>query len=501
LKTEPRWSLIVAILGSAMAFIDSTVVNVALPVMQRVLHATVSQMQWVVEAYMLLLSALVLVGGALGDRFGRKRIFVSGVIFFAVASAACGAAPDATLLIVARAVQGVGAALLIPGSLALISAAYPENERGKAIGTWSAASAITTAVGPLIGGFLVSHASWRWLFYLNVPIAVVVVVLALGRVEETRNETASKAVDGLGAALAVTGLGIIVFALLDAPRLGGVTGSTVLGLLAAGVAILGVFVFAEARQREPMVPLGLFRSPMFAATNLLTLLLYAALGGGLFFVPFNLIQVQKYSATEAGASFVPFVVLISVMSVVMSQLVKRVGPRLPLVVGPLVAAAGFALLAVPGVGGGSYWTTFFPGTVTLGLGMGITVAPLTTSVMGSVDTRHAGVASGINNSISRVATVLAVAALGVVLSTRFRNVLGEHLEPMGLSAGVRATIDAQRAQLAAADLEAVPPELHSALRAALEDAYVAGFRALMLTCAGLATLGALVFGLTFRPKR
>jgi EmrB/QacA subfamily drug resistance transporter len=331
-----------------MAFLDGTVVNVALPVMQRELGIAVDQVQWIVEAYALLLASLVLVGGALGDRYGRKRVFLLGVGIFAIASAGCGLAPEATSLIVARAAQGVGAALLVPGSLALISGAYGDEMRGKAIGTWSAFSAMTAAVGPVAGGWVVEHASWRWLFFFNAPVAVAVVVLAWRRVGEMRDESAPKHLDSIGATLVTVGLGIVTFALVDSARAPGTT--RMLLLLALGAAVLATFIVVEARSRAPMVPLTLFRSRTFTGANLLTFALYAGLGGGLFFVPFDLIQVQGYSPTAAGAAWLPFIVLVSAMSRWAGGLVARVGARVLLVGGPLVAAAGFALLAAPGTG-------------------------------------------------------------------------------------------------------------------------------------------------------
>jgi EmrB/QacA subfamily drug resistance transporter len=499
---SPLASLVVAILGSTMAFLDGTVVNVALPVMQRQLAGTVAEMQWIVEAYALALASLVLVGGALGDKYGRRRVFSGGVILFALASAACGAAPSTTAVIVARAVQGVGAALLVPGSLALISAAYPDDKaRGRAIGTWSSSSAVTGAIGPVLGGWVVAHASWRWLFLLNVPVGAVVVIFAARHVKETRDETATARVDVLGAALAVLGLGAIVFALLDAPNAGGITGTRTLVLLGAGAATLLAFVIAETRQQHPMVRLSLFRSRTFTGTNLLTLVVYAALGGGFFFIPFNLIQVQGYSPAAAGASLLPLIALISVMSPWAGKLVDRFGMRVPLIVGPLLVGGGFTLLAVPTLGG-TYWTTFFPGMVVLGVGMGVTVAPLTTAVMGSVDSRHAGVASGVNNAVARAAGLLAVAALGVALTVRFNHALDVELDAMSAPANVRAAIDAQRSSLAGADLGAVDPALRAAAQHALDVAFAAGFRVLMLICAALGVAGALFAWLLVeaRPK-
>lgn len=472
-----------------MAFLDGTVVNVALPVMQRELGLTVAGAQWVVEAYALLLASLVLVGGALGDRYGRKLVFLTGVVLFSAASAACGAAPTSLLLIAARAVQGVGAALLVPGSLALISAAYTDDQaRGRAIGTWSSFSAITATVGPVAGGWVVTHASWRWLFYFNVPIGALVLALASRAVPETRDEAAPRTMDWGGATLVTLGLGLVVYGLIDAGKVAGSSGE--IALIVLGVVTLALFVFVESRLAAPMVPLALFRSSTFSGVNLLTLLLYGALGGALFLVPFDLIQVQGYSPTAAGASLLPLVLLVSAMSPAAGALSARIGPRLLLAIGPLVAGAGFFLLALPGIGG-SYFSTFFPGMAVLGLGMGVTVAPLTTAVMGSVDRRHAGVASGVNNAVSRAAGLLAVAVLGVVLQSRFDHALDAKLETLQLPASIAAKVAAERTKLGAAQLDDVGP-LHDALRDAFARAFVAGFRTVMLACAALAALGGVV---------
>jgi EmrB/QacA subfamily drug resistance transporter len=473
-----------------MAFLDGTVINVALPVMQRSLGATVGQVQWIVEAYALLLASLVLVGGALGDRLGRRRVFSAGIVLFAVASAACGAAPRVGLLIAARAIQGVGAALAVPGSLSLISAAYPEEARGAAIGTWSAASAITAAIGPVAGGWVVAHASWRWVFFFNAPVAALVVALAARKVEETRDPDAPPRLDVAGAALATVGLGLVVYALVEAGPSGGVASARAVTLLLLGSATLAGFIALEARVTSPMVPLSLFRSRTFAGANLLTLLLYAALGGGLFFVPFDLIQVQRYGPAAAGAALLPLIFLISIMSRRAGALAARIGPRRLLGAGPLVAAVGFALLALPGAGG-SYWTTFFPGIVVLGIGMGLTVAPLTAAVMGAVDPRHAGVASGINNAVARAAGLLAVAALGVLLVARFNHALDSALAGLPLSETGTRVVERQRARLGGAELSGLEVASRARVAAAFDDAYVAAFRTLMLACAALAALAAI----------
>ncbi len=496
-----RWALVAAVLGSSMAFLDGTFVAVALPVMQTELSADPAQAQWIVEAYLLLLSSLVLVGGALGDRFGRRRVFLAGTVLFALASVGCGLSPTALPLIAARAVQGVGAALLVPGSLSLISAAYPEeSQRGAAIGTWSAASAIMSAAGPVAGGWVVTNASWRWLFFVNVPLAAAVVLVAGRWVRETRDEQARGRLDLQGAALVTVALGAVVYALVDAGRRGGLGHPILIACLIAGLVLLVLFVLHERRAAQPMVPLALFRSRTFSGVNLLTLLLYGALGGGLYFLPFDLIQVQGYTPTEAGAALLPLVALISVLSPFAGAFAARAGMRLPLIAGPLVAALGFVLLGVPTVGD-SYAMTFLPGVTVLGLGMGVTVAPLTTAVMGAVDSRHAGLASGINNALARAAGLLAVAALGVVLASRFDSALDERAFGLKLDGHSARVLAEQRAQLGAADFSAIAePGLRASLGATVKAAYAAAFRSVMFGCGLLAASGALAAAV-FVPKR
>ncbi len=486
------WVLVATILGSSMAFIDGTVVNVALPVLQTDLRATVADVQWVVEAYSLFLSALILVGGSLGDLYGRKRIFATGIALFTLASIFCGLAPTITFLIIARAVQGIGGALLVPGSLAIISATFDSKQRGLAIGTWSGFTSITTVLGPVLGGWLVQYASWRWVFFINVPVAVIVLVILFWRVPESFGEETFRRLDYPGVVLATLGLGGIVFGLIEAGNLG-LGNPEVLVALAIGVIALIAFVTVEARSRAPMVPLSLFRSPTFSGANLLTLLLYAGLGGALFFVPFNLIRVQGYTPTEAGAATLPMIVIMFLLSRWSGGLVSRYGAKIPLVIGPLIAAAGFALFARPDIGG-SYWTTFFPAAVVLGLGMAIAVAPLTTAVMGSVGPQRAGTASGINNAVSRTAGLIAIAILGLVVLAVFSSSLASHLAALSgsISQPVLQTVEAQKNLLVGIQIPAgVGSHGHAVLQQAINESFVTSFRLAMFISSGLALASAL----------
>jgi EmrB/QacA subfamily drug resistance transporter len=494
-----RWVLAAAIIGSGMTFIDGTVVNVALPVLQEKLDATVAQTQWVVESYMLLLAALILVGGSLGDHYGRRRVFSLGVALFAAASLWCGLAPDVHQLILARAAQGVGAALLVPGSLALISATFSREQRGRAIGTWSGFTSIAAGTGPLLGGWLVESVSWRWIFFINLPLAVVVLVISWWRVPESRDEEASGRLDWPGALLATTGLGGVVYGLIEAGGRG-FSDRVVIASFAVGAAALAGFVFVEARGPNPMMPLGLFRSRNFSGANLMTLFLYAALGGAMFFLPFNLIQVQGYTATAAGAALMPFVLTMFLLSRWAGGLVDRYGAKLPLVVGPVVAAVGFLLFTRPGVGG-SYWTTFFPAVMVMSLGMATSVAPLTTTVMTSVAERYAGVASGINNAVSRLGSLLAVAALGVVVLGAFNRHLDSRLASLPLPPEARLQLEGQRGKMAAAEIpNGLDAGKKDELRRALNESFVAGFRLAMRIGAGLALLSALSAWLMIEGK-
>ena len=491
-KRAAPWVLAATIIGSSITFIDSTVVNVALPVLQRELGTDIVGAQWVVEAYSLMLSALILVGGSLGDRLGRKRVFSMGIMLFAIASAGCGLAQTTAQLIAARAVQGVGAAMLVPGSLAIISASFSKEDRGRAIGTWSGFTAIAAGAGPVMGGWLIENVSWRWIFFINLPLAVVVLAITWWRVPESRDESAGERVDILGAAAATLGLGGVVYGLVEAGGRG-FTDPRVVVSLVVGAVLLLLFVIVE-RKRGPraMLPLALFRSRTFTGANLLTLFLYAALSGLMFFLPFNLIQVQGYSATEAGASFLPFVLTMFLLSRWAGGLVKRYGAKLPLVFGPIVASVGFALFILPGAGAESYWIGFFPAIMVMSLGMAASVAPLTTTVMGAVEERHAGIASGINNAVSRTAGLLSIAVLGVVMTGVFARNFDASLKSLDIPAETRAELQAQASRLATVSIpEQLKNETKQAVKQAVEESFVSGFRVVILIGAALALTSAL----------
>ncbi|HMC57791.1 MAG TPA: MFS transporter [Candidatus Solibacter sp.] len=480
------------ILASSMAFIDGTVVNVALPALQSSLHATVVGVQWVVESYGLMLGSLILVGGSLGDLWGRRLMFLTGVVLFALASAACGGAATIQQLIIARSLQGVGAAFLVPGSLSIISASFDEKTRGQAIGTWSGFTAITTAIGPVLGGWLIEHASWRWAFLINLPIALVVVVISFWHIPESRSAAAGR-VDWFGAFAITIGLAGLVNGFIESSNLGW-THPLVLGSLIVGAFSVVAFAWIESRVASPLVPLQLFASRSFSGANLLTLFLYAAVGMFFFLFPLNLIQVQGYSATATGAAVLPLILLMFALSRWSGGLVARYGARAPLMVGPVVAALGFVLFAMPAVGG-NCWKTFFPAIVVLGLGMAVTVAPLTTVVMNSAARDRAGAASGINNAVARVAGVLAIAVFGIVMVSAFSSRLNLRLAALSLPPEILHAIQSDEIKLAGLR----PPRQLDAnttalLRESVGEAFVFGFRWVMWICAALSLASAFVTG-------
>jgi EmrB/QacA subfamily drug resistance transporter len=404
-----RWVLLATVLGSAVASIDATVVGIALPAIGRDFNVGMDSLQWVVTAYTLTLAGLLLLAGSLGDKYGRKRIFVTGVIWFALASLLCAVAPTSEFLIAARALQGIGAALLTPGSLAILQATFRPDDRGKAIGAWSGFAGVGTAVGPFIGGWLVSAVSWRLIFVINLPLAVLVVAVALRHVPETRDPDATGPIDVAGGILATFGLIGLTYGLIQGPNTGWSNGP-VLAALIGGVVLLAAFVWWERRTSSPMLELSLFSSTQFTATNVVTFVVYGAIGGALFLLPIQLQQVSGYSPLQAGISLLPVTAITLVLSSRSGALASRIGPRLQMSVGPVLVGAGIALFALIGQGG-DYLTEVLPGVLVFGFGLAVTVAPLTSTALAAVPAEHAGMASAVNNDVARAASLIAVALL------------------------------------------------------------------------------------------
>jgi EmrB/QacA subfamily drug resistance transporter len=443
------WVLVATILASTIAFIDESVVNIALPAIEKELSASAAVVQWLVNGYTLCLAALLLIGGATADRLGRRKMFITGVSIFAAASLCCGLSPNVAILILARAIQGFGAALLVPCSLALIGASFDEAERGRAIGTWAGFSAIAAAVGPILGGWIVDNFSWRWIFLINPLLALPAIWIAAEHVPESADPLVTGRLDWRGGLLALIGLAGVCFGLIAAPDFGW-TDARALAPLVCGVVLLGVFLWIENRTAAPMLPLNLFRSRTFSAVNLLTLLLYAALAAAFFFLPFALIQVHGYSALLAGVAFLPFTIIMALLSRWSGGLVDRLGARLPLVVGPAITALGFGLLAYT-VRHGAYWT-FLVSLTVLGLGMAISVAPLTTTVINAVPVDKMGVASAINNAVAALASLLAVAIFGAVALGLYDRSLDRALAQSSGSVELTQAVSAARGKFAAASV-------------------------------------------------
>ena len=488
-KSKNRLILAATILGSAMGWLDGTVVNVALPQIQQALNASAVEVQWVMNAYLLFLGALLLVGGAAADRYGRRRVFLSGVVIFTLASLACALSPDARLLVAARAMQGIGAALLTPASLALLSANFPDNERGQAIGLWAGLGSVTAAIGPLVGGWLVDQVSWRAIFFLNVPLAVGTIVLTLIATPESRDPNA-KHLDAPGAVLCALSLGFLTWGLTAAGS-DGFRSPWVIGAIAAGVVGGALFVFVETRSKSPMLPFALFRSRDFLATNLLTLLLYFALSGALFFLPFELIRIHGYPAAAAGAAILPFPLVMGSLSSLAGKLGDRLGPRWFLAIGPVVAGAGLALFGWA-AGREGYWAGVFPAVLLVAFGMTLAVAPLTTTVMSSVPQEHAGAASGINNAVSRVAGLIAIASMSLVFSAAFDGAIDPKLDALHAPPSARPA----RGSALTLDLGPGDDPVRSAERAAFDQAY----GLVMMLAGGCAAAGGVLAGVFVRGR-
>ncbi|MCL4562234.1 MAG: MFS transporter [Chloroflexi bacterium] len=500
--TDERWILAATILASSMAFIDGSALNVAIPALQASLNASGAELLWVLNAYLLMLAALILVGGSLGDRWGRKKVFMAGIGLFILASMASGLSPSIQWMIAARVVQGIGGALMIPGSLAIINATVAADRRGRAIGTWSATTTLVTVAGPLLGGVLSDHSLWRGVFLINFPLGLASLVVLYYKVPETRDETVSGPIDIAGAVLVTLGLAGIAYGSISASS-DGLSDPRVYGTLILGLIALAGFVWVEMRRKSAMMPLFLFGSRTFAGTNLLTLFLYGALSVGTFFLSLNLIQAQGYSKTEAGLAFLPFSILLILMSRWAGGLADRIGPRLPLILGPTLVGAGFLWLAIPGVtqGPSEYWTSFLPGTILFGIGMGFTVAPLSSTVMGSVARNYSGTASGINNAVSRTAGVLTIAIVGSIALVVFGSSLQEHTSQLALSPEAQASLQVEAQNLGETSVPSqVAPSQAAAVADSIHLAFVGTFRLVALICAGMAWLSALLAAILVEKK-
>jgi len=493
-SAKGKWIMVSAILASAMAFIDSTALNVVLPAMQQSLNASGTDLFWILNAYLLMLASLILIGGSLGDKLGRKKILMTGIAIFIVGSALCGLSPGVYFLIGARVMQGCGGALMIPGSLSLISSSFNDNERGKAIGTWSAITTVVTIGGPILGGALADAGLWRFIFYINIPIGLIALYFLWKHVEESRDNETNPSIDFMGGAAIFAGLVCLTFGFLRIPETG-FKHWQVLTSLAAGVVLSGIFIAIEKKSSNPMMPLQLFFNSTFSGANILSFFLYAGLGAGLLFLSLNLVQVQGYSQLQSGMTLLPFTVLLITLSRFAGSLADKYGPRWLLITGPAIAGIGLLLLSFikQTAGPSDYWQTFFPGIVLFGFGMSITVAPLTTAVMGSVASHFSGTASGINNAVTRIASVFANAIFGALAIVFFTSSLQKNIQNITIPNQQKQLVMQQAVNLGDAS---VPAEVESNNRQMIDVAYKTGFiyaySLIMKISAGLAFAGSLM---------
>lgn len=500
-STEKKWALAATVIGSGMAFINGSVVNVALPAIQSSLEASVADMQWVVSIYTFILGTLILTGGSAGDYYGRKRVFGFGVFIFLLSTVWCGLAPDVFQLIVARGGQAIGGAMMIPGSLAIITDLYEQEQRGKAIGTWSGFTALATAAGPLLGGILVDQFSWRYIFLISVPMAVAALVILYWRVPESKAADKSGQPDWKGALLATFGLGMICYSLIEASEFG-VFNPVFISSMVAGILVFGAFIWVEKNIDNPMVRLEMFRSRSFSGANLVTMFLYFSLAGVFFLLPFNLIQIQGYSATAAGAAFIPFPLLVGGLSRWSGGMIVRFGARPMLVAGPLITSIGFLLLGIYGTGS-SYWICFFPGISLMGLGVAISFAPLNTTVMSSVDRKDAGTASGVNKAVARLSGMLSVALLGALAISLFGHELLQMMQQNNIPEGIQQKMMSQKADLATVSIpESATPAIKTILEQNIQKSFLSSFQMVMYTSAGLILMGAVSAAslVTYKPE-
>lgn len=497
-----KWIMASTILASAMAFIDGTALNVALPSLQKSLNASGADLFWILNAYLLMLASLIIIGGSLGDKLGRKKIFMTGIIIFIIGSAACGLSQGIVMLIACRAIQGLGGALMIPGSLSIISSSFTSKERGKAIGTWSAITTMVTVGGPILGGALADAGLWRYIFFINVPIGIASILILIFKVNESRDEDADHRIDVPGAAFSLIGLVLLTFGFLRIPEVGFANPQAYFSLCSGAVAII-IFIFIEKRSKHAMMPLKLFKNKTFSGANLLSFFLYGGLGAGILFLNLNMVQAQGYSQLQAGLTLLPFTILMITVARFAGSLADKHGPRWLLITGPAVAGVGMLLLSFIKQTNGiaSYFTTFFPGILIFGLGMSFTVAPLTTAVMGALPENYSGIASGINNATTRIAGVFANAILGALAILFFSAFLSERINDTQLNNAEKNKVMQQVKNLG----NAKPPNISNAKdKAIIVKAYKEGFinayNKIMLICAALAFTGALMSFLFIKNK-
>ncbi len=481
--------LAATIMGSGMVSLDATIVTVALPQIQRDFQSSMSGLQWLIDVYLLFLTVPILVAGSLSDRYGRRKLFNLGLVGFTLASAVCGLAGSLDQLILARIVQGISGAIMLPGSLAILNASFPPQVRGKTVGTWSAFTPLATAIGPLLGGWLVDNVSWRAAFLINLPVGLATLLLSLRFIPESKSESMPGSQDWLGAGLVMAGLGSLVFGLIEGPRRGWGDG-LVLASLLGGLAGLGLFLLVEWKSRHPMIPLGLFKHRLFAGVTAITFVLYFAMSGVFFFLTLNLQQIQGFSATMAGAAFMPVIIFIFLLSRRAGKFADRHGPRWPMILGPAIIGVGFFVYMIPGREA-NYWLTFLPATVIFGVGLGITMAPLTVVALAAVPTHMSGLASGISNAVARVATMLAVAMLGALMIGQFGMSLQFETRLLPLSPQDRLVLQQEKVDLGGAEPPAhLPAGVQDQVSRAIDQAFVDAFRLMMGLCALLALASA-----------